>query len=230
MGAKPIRIVLVDDHAVVREGYRTLLQKHDDLQVVGEAADAALAYQFYKDLRPDVVVMDISMPGRGGIDAIIWLRQFDPDAKVLIFTMHSGAIHALQAFRAGARGYITKSSTPELLISAVRDVEKGRIAICPEISETLALDRIACDRSGLVDLSPREFEVLRMLLDARSSDEIAASLNVSRKTVGNYHYIIKTKLGVSSDIELLHFALRNGLVAPVTYPAAPWAGQYSSTN
>ena len=139
--------------------------------------------------------MDISMPGRGGIDAIEHIRRFDASARVLVFTMHGGAVYALQAFRAGARGYVTKSSPPDLLVSAVRDVAEGRIAICPEISEALAFDRVQEEKTGLEDLSPREFEIFRMILDARSTDEIAAALNVSRKTVANYHYGIKSKLG-----------------------------------
>ena len=169
----------------------------------------------YKDTQPDVVIMDISMPGRGGIDAIEHIRRFDAQARILVFTMHGGAVYALQAFRAGARGYVTKSSPPDLLISAVRDVAEGRLAICPEISEVLALDRVQEEKTGLEDLSPREFEIFRMILDAKSTDEIASALNVSRKTVANYHYGIKSKLGAASDIELLYFGLRQGLVGPV---------------
>lgn len=216
MNRKTIRVLLVDDHAVVREGYRMLLAKHEGLIVVGEACDAASGYQSYKETQPDVVVMDISMPGRGGIDAIEHIRRFDARARVLVFTMHGGAVYALQAFRAGARGYVTKSSPPDLLISAVRDVAEGRIVICPEIGEVLALERVREEKTGLEDLSPREFEIFRMILDARSTDEIASALNVSRKTVANYHYSVKTKLGVASDIELVYFGLRQGLVGPIS--------------
>jgi len=215
MTTKPVRVLLVDDHAVVREGYRTLLEKHDGVSVVGEASNAALAYQRYKDLRPDVVVMDISMPGRGGIDAIEHIRKFDAEARILVFTMHSGAPYALQAFRAGAKGYVTKSSPPNLLVNAVRSVANGQVAVCPEISEELAIDRVQDESERIEGLSPREFEILRMILDAKTTDEIASALNVSRKTAANYHYTIKAKLGASSDIELLHFGLRHGLVAPV---------------
>ena len=104
MSRKTIRVLIVDDHAIVREGYCALLAKHEGLTVVGEACDAASAYQCYKDKRPDVVIMDISMPGRGGIDAIKHIREFDAHARILVFTMHSGAAYALQAFRAGPRG------------------------------------------------------------------------------------------------------------------------------
>lgn len=212
LSGPPVRVLLVDDHAIVREGYRALLAKHAGLEVIGEAPDASAAYHTYKETLPDVVVMDISLPGRGGIDAIERLLRLDSRARVLVFTMHCGAIYALQALRAGARGYVTKSSPPELLVSAVREVAEGRLVICPEISEVLALDRVREDQAALEQLSPREFEVLRMILDARSTDEIAAALSVSRKTVANYHYGIKSKLGVTSDIELLRLALQQGLV------------------
>ncbi len=221
MNRKTVRVLLVDDHSVVREGYRTLLGKHEGLTVVGEACDAASAYQGYKETRPDVVIMDISLPGRGGIDAIEHIRRFDARARILVFTMHGGAVYALQAFRAGARGYVTKSSPPDLLISAVRDVADGRMAICPEISEALALDRVQEEKPALQDLSPREFEIFRMILDARSTDEIASALNVSRKTVANYHYTIKSKLGAASDIELFHLGLRQGLVGSILPAAGP---------
>jgi two-component system invasion response regulator UvrY len=216
MSGKTVRILLVDDHAVIREGYRALLAKQDGLLVVGEACDAAKAYQCYKDMRPDVVIMDISMPGRGGIDAIEHIRQLDASARILVFTMHSSTTYALQAFRAGAKGYVTKSSPPDLLISAVRDVAAGRVAMCPEISEILASDLVQAEKTGLQELSPREFEIFRMILAAQSTDQIAAALNLSRKTVANYHYAIKAKLGVTSDIELLYFGLRQGLVEAVS--------------
>jgi two-component system, NarL family, invasion response regulator UvrY len=215
MNRKTIRVLIVDDHAIVREGYRALLAKHEGLTVVGEASDAASAYQYYKDQHPDVVIMDISMPGRGGIDAIKHIREFDAHARVLVFTMHSGAAYALQAFRAGAKGYVTKSSPPDVLVDAVRAVSDGRIAICPEIAQALAFGRVQQERSQLEDLSPREFEILRMILEARTTDQIASAFHVSRKTVANYHYNIKSKLGVSSDIELLYFGLQHGVIAPI---------------
>jgi two-component system, NarL family, invasion response regulator UvrY len=139
MRPRSISVMLVDDHAVVREGYRRLLEKHEGITVLAEAADAAGAYQAYKSKKPDVVVMDVSLPGRGGIDAIRQIRQWDPAAR---FSMHLSATFALQAFRAGAKGFVTKSSPPELLVSAVYDVAAGRVAICPEISEALARSRL----------------------------------------------------------------------------------------
>jgi two-component system invasion response regulator UvrY len=207
--------MLVDDHAVVREGYHRLLEKHEGITIVAEAADAASAYQGYKSKKPDVVVMDVSLPGRGGIDAIRQIRQWDPVARLLVFTMHLNATFALQAFRAGATGFVTKSSPPELLVSAVRDVAAGRVAICPEISEAIARSQLQEDASVIDTLSPREFEILRMLVDGRSVEAIAEAFYLSPKTVSNYHYAIKSKLGVSSDVELMLFALQNGLITLV---------------
>lgn len=213
-----IRVLLVDDHGVVREGYRRLIEKHKDIDIVAEADDAASGYQAFKASGPDVVVVDISMPGRGGIDLVRQLRQYDANARVLIFTMHASATYALQAFRAGAKGYVTKSSPPELLVSAIRSVLSGRPALCPEISEAIATDRLCEDAPALDELSPREFEVLRMILDAKSTDEIASAFNLSPKTVANYHYEIKSKLGVRSDIELVYYCMGRGLVPSLTAP------------
>jgi two-component system invasion response regulator UvrY len=210
-----IRVLLVDDHAVVREGYRRLIEMQLDIEVVAEAEDAASGYQTFKTCNPDVVVVDISMPGRGGIDLVRQIRQRDPDARVLIFTMHASATYAQQAFRAGARGYVTKSSSPDLLVSAIRSVFVGRPALCAEINEAIATSRLLSDVSAVDELSPREFEILRMILDAKSTDEIAAAFNLSPKTVANYHYEIKSKLGVRSDIELVYLCMRQGLVEPL---------------
>jgi len=217
MGAR-IRVLLVDDHAVVRQGYRRLIEMHPDIDVVAEAEDAPSAYQAFKECKPDVVVVDISMPGRGGIDLVRQIRQLDSNARILMFTMHASATYAQQAFRAGARGYVTKSSPPDVLVSAIRSVFAGRPALCSEINEAIATSRLFSDASPVEELSPREFEILRMILEAKSTDEIATAFNLSPKTVANYHYEIKSKLRVRSDIELVYLCMRQGLVEPVTAP------------
>jgi len=214
------RVLLVDDHAVVREGYRRLIEKHEGIEVVSEADDAASAYKAFKASKPDVVVVDISMPGRGGIDLVRQMRQLDPHARILMFTMHANATYAQKAFRAGARGYITKSSLPDALVSAIRDVHAGRTALCDEINGVIAASRLIDDVSPVDALSPREFEILRMILDAKSTEEIAGAFNLSPKTVANHHYAIKSKLGVQSDIELVYACMKQGLVAPVLSPDA----------
>ncbi len=213
-----VRVLLVDDHAVVREGYRRLIEKHEGFAVVAEAGDASSGYKAFKDVRPDVVIVDISMPGRGGIDLVRQIRQLDPNARILIFTMHANAIYAQQAFRAGARGYVTKSSPPEVLVSAVRSIYAGRPALCAEINQIIATSRLMEDVAVADALSPREFEILRMILDAKSTEEIASAFNLSPKTVANHHYAIKSKLGVQSDIELVYFCMRQGLVTPLATP------------
>jgi DNA-binding NarL/FixJ family response regulator len=200
--------MLVDDHAVVREGYRRLIEKQADMAVTAEAADGAAAYTLYKSHRPDVVVLDLTMPGRGGIEVIRHVRQWDERSRVLVFTMHENVAYALQAFRAGANGYVTKSSPPALLIDAIRSVAAGRRAISPDVSHALAISRLDDERSVLDRLTAREFDIFRMLAEAKSVSEIAGTLNLSAKTVSNYHYLIKSKLDVATDVELVHLALR----------------------
>ena len=205
-------IMLVDDHAVVREGYRSVLQKQPGLRVIAEAADGAEAYRLFKAARPDLVVMDLAMPGIGGIEAIRRIRQWDRAARILVFTMHQNAGFAVQAIRAGARGYVTKTSPPEALVDAVMQVLAGRIALSPDIDHELALSRLAGETAAADVLTAREFEVFRMLLAEMTTEEIAAALHISPKTVANLHSLIKDKLGVGSDIELVRLALRQGIL------------------
>jgi two-component system, NarL family, invasion response regulator UvrY len=205
-------IMLVDDHAVVREGYRTVLQKQPGLRVVAEASDGAEAYRLFKATAPDLVIMDLTMPGIGGIEAIRRIRQWDKHARILVFTMHQNAGFAVQAIRAGARGYVTKTSPPETLVQAVMDVLAGRIAISPDIDHELALSRLAGETAAADVLTAREFEVLRMLLAEKTTQEIAVALHISPRTVANLHSLIKDKLEVGSDIELVRLALRQGIL------------------
>lgn len=209
-------ILLVDDHAVVREGYRAVLQKQPGLRVVAEASDGAEAYRQFKATQPDLVIMDLAMPGVSGIEGIRHIRQWDRDARILVFTMHQNAAFALQAIRAGARGYVTKMSPPETLLRAVSEVLNGRIALSPDIDHELALNRLAEEVKAADILSAREFEVLSLLLAERKTEEIAELLHLSPKTVANLHSLIKSKLGVGSDIELVRLALRQGLLEQTT--------------
>ena len=208
-----IRVMLVDDHAIVREGYRSLLQKQDRLQVVAEAGNGAEAYRVYKDAKPDLVIMDLTMPGIGGVEAIRRIRQWDHAARILVFTMHQSAVYAVQAIKAGARGFVTKSNPPETLLHAIAEVMAGRIALSPDIDHELAINRLAGEPSAVDVLGPREFEILRMLLAEKSVDEIAAILHISVKTAANTRYMIRAKLGVTSDIELVRLALRQRIIA-----------------
>jgi two-component system, NarL family, invasion response regulator UvrY len=206
------KILLVDDHAIVREGYRSLLQKQSNLTVIGEARDGEEAYRLFKLHTPDLTIMDLGMPSAGGIEAIKRICSWQRTARVLVFSMHQNAAYVLQALRAGARGYVTKSSPPSSLVRAVFEVLHGKIAMSRDIERELAFDKISESSRPLEELTPREFEVLQMLLAQQSVDQIATVLCISRKTVGNLHYLIKSKLGATSDIALALIALQYGLL------------------
>lgn len=208
-----IRILLVDDHAIVRAGYRVLLAKQTGLQVVAEAADGIQAYQRFKECSPDVIITDLSLPGISGVEVIARIRQRDAKAKILVFSMHQQAGFAVQATRAGALGYVTKSSPPEVLLRAIHDVYAGRPVLSADIAQALALAQLNTGHMPLDALTVREFEILRLLVEPKSIRDIAGILNISVKTVANSHYLIKRKLGVSNDIELTRLALRLNVVS-----------------
>ena len=208
-----LTILLVDDHPVVREGYRRLLERIPGYRVVAEADDAASAYQAYQKTKPDVVVMDLSLPGVGGIEALRHIRQWDHNARILVFTMHGGAQFALKAFEAGAGGYVTKGSDAAALVNAVAVVAKGGRALSDDVAQEIAAERLAHPQSQLDELSPRETEILRLIASGWSAEEISASLHLSLKTVRNYHYQIKGKVGARTDAHLVWLAIGAGLVA-----------------
>lgn len=206
------RVILVDDHAVVREGYRRLIEKQPDMTVIGEAQDGASALALLKSGTPDLVILDISMPGQSGIEVIRHLRLRNDTIRILVFTMHQNVSYAIKCFDAGANGYITKSSSPKLLIDAIRSLMRGSRAISPDVSDALAQSRISGDISVAERLSSREFEIFKMIAEAKPTSEIAETLNLSTKTVLNYHYVIKNKLGAATDVELVHLALSAGII------------------
>ena len=205
---QPIRLLLVDDHAIVRAGYRHLLKRQAHLDLLDEAESAEQAYLSYQRLRPDVVVTDMALPGQSGLELTRRLLAWDAHARVLMFSMHGSADFAQVALKAGALGYVTKSSPAETLIHAIAEVARGRRALSPDVAQAIALARIGdAHAHGLDALTPREFDVLRMLLAPLSVPAIAATLHLSEKTVCNLHYQIKRKLGVANDIELTKVAL-----------------------
>ena len=207
-----ISILLVDDHAIVREGYRALLKKQPDLEVVAEAVDGNEAYQYYKLHSPDVIIMDLSLPGQSGIETIARIKHRNPWVKILVFTMHQNPRFAALALKAGALGYVTKSSPPEVLLSAIYEVNSGRRTLSPDIAQALALEKTGHETAALETLTSREFEILRLLAEGKSKEEIAQTLNISPKTVANCHYLIKNKIGVDSDIELVHWAIKMDVI------------------
>ena len=208
-----IRILLVDDHAVVRTGFRLLLQARSDIAVVGEADSGEAACQRYIELSPDVVVMDIAMPGMGGIEALRRIRAHDPQARVLALSAHDDPMHARRALREGALGFLSKRSAPEALLEAVAAIGMGQRYIDPRVAQRLALEDIeGTESSPIKRLSEREFDVFIRLARGASVQRIADDLRLSASTVGTHLYNVKQKLGVSNQSELTLLAIRYGLI------------------
>ena len=205
-----IRILLVDDHAVVREGYRRFLERSDDLRVVGEAEDADTGFQQWSHCQPDVTVVDLSMRGAGGMKLLARIVARSPEARCLVFSMHEGALVAQRALEAGACGYVTKSSQPEVLVQAVRAAHAGRIYLGADIVQSrLAL---ADDARRLAALTGKEHEIFRLLAQGRAVTDIAQLLHLSSKTVANHQSQIRDKLGLATPAALVHLALRHGVI------------------
>lgn len=219
MISSKIKILLVDDHAIVREGYRSLLEKQDNMEIIAETASGEEGYLLYKEQQPNIVIMDLSLPGQGGLATISRILKYNSQAKILVFSMHQNPALALKATQAGAKAYITKSSQPEVLIKAIYNVHKGLTALSPDIAQALVFEQMSGESNLLSELSTREFEVLRMLVEEKSTNDIAKILNLSPKTVSNCHYIIKRKLGVNSDIELTHLAIRMNIINSLNIPS-----------
>ena len=208
---QPVSVLLVDDHAVVREGYRRLLERRGDIVVVGEAADADMAYALFCRLEPQIIVMDITLPGTSGIESMRRMLLSKPDARVLIFSMHEDAIFARRALQAGAFGYVTKASAPNVLVEAINTVASGKKYLSPEMAQKLALRDFVTDQAAVGALSAREFEVLRLLAQGRSIREIAQTMDLNPKTVANHQSAIKHKLGADTAIQLFKRATQLGL-------------------
>jgi two-component system, NarL family, invasion response regulator UvrY len=207
-----VTVLLVDDHAVVREGYRRLLERSPSIRVVGEAFDAQSAYLAFLEHRPQVTVMDIALPGASGIDALRRIRARQPAAQVLMFSMYEDPVFAARALQAGARGYVTKAAAPEALVDAVLTVARGEPYLVGRVAQELALRRLGEGADAGEHLSPREFEVLRLLVTGRPVTEIARSLGLTAKTVANHQSILRQKLGAGTAVQLLQAAARLGIV------------------
>jgi DNA-binding NarL/FixJ family response regulator len=210
-----VTVLLVDDHAVVREGYRRLLETSASIRVVGEAAEAQGAYLAWQEHRPQVTVMDISLPGASGIEALRRIRARDPEARVLMFSMYEDSVFAARALQAGARGYVTKAAAPQVLVEAVLAVAAGKPYIVPSVAQELAMRSLARDGDSAGSLSPREFEVLRMLVDGQRVGNIARSLGLTAKSVAHHQSALRQKLGAGTAVQLLQAAARLGLVPKV---------------
>lgn len=211
MSAGALRIGLVDDHAVVRAGYRRLLEL-EGMAVAAEFADADSAYAALsvgERCPVDLLVLDLSLPGRSGLELLRRLSARRPELKVLVFTMHDSTATVVQCLRAGAAGFVTKSSAPEELIEAVHRAWRGELALSPDVAQAA---RQAAEPAPHLQLSTREFDVLQALLRGASVEEISQQLRLSPKTVANYQTLVRQKLGVSNAVELLRYAREHGLV------------------
>jgi two-component system invasion response regulator UvrY len=208
-----IRVLLVDDHAVVRTGFRLLLQSQAEMSVIAEAESGEIACQRYLELSPDVVVMDLAMPGMGGLEALRRIRAHHPQARVLTLSAQDDPMHARRALREGALGFLSKRSAPEALIDAVTAVSAGQRYIDPNLAQKLALDEIDGTAKSVVDrLSEREFEVFIRLARGASVQRIAEDLKLAPSTVGTHLYNIKQKLRMTNQSELTLIAIREGLI------------------
>lgn len=205
-------VLLVDDHELVRAGFRRLLEDGEKLVVVAEAGSGEQAVQDYMKYHPDVVVMDISMPGIGGIGAIERIIARSPEARILVLSVHEDGVFTSRALQAGAKGFIPKRSAPEEMIKAVEQVAQGKIFIDPEIAQLIALQKVTGSESIIDTLSQREFEVFSLLAEGKTVNDIADILNLSPKTVGTHHTNVKQKLNVSNSAELARLAIRSGIL------------------
>lgn len=207
----PIRIAIADDHAVVRTGYRRLLELEPGLAVAAEFADGEAAYQWLGRNALDVLILDLSMPGRGGLETLTRLRARSLDTAVLIFSMHDAPDMVRQVLAAGAAGYVTKSSPPEVLVEAVREIFRGRRYLSADVAR--ALREAEAGGNPDRDLSPREFEIFRLLAQGEDVADIARRLCLSEKTVFNYQTAIRQKTGLNSILDMHRYASSRRLIA-----------------
>jgi two-component system, NarL family, invasion response regulator UvrY len=210
--AKKTTIVLVDDHAVVRAGVRRLLEQEPLFEVIGEAESGEKAYQILAELKPDVMVMDLSMPGMGGLEAIRRILMRYEKAKILVLSMHDDLSFANQALKLGAKGYLTKNTLADDLVKSIETVTQGDVFLSDEIAKKMAMQSISGNQDPVHELSAREFEIFRLLAEGLDIDAIASTLNISSKTVSNYQTMIKQKLDINTPIELIRYAIKVGVI------------------
>lgn len=210
--SKPIRVLIADDHAIVRQGLRQILSDTSDLTVTGEAENGVQAVQMVRSGEWDVILMDVSMPDRNGIDALKLIKKEFPRLPILILSMYPEEQYAIRALKAGAAGYLTKQSAPDLLVTAIRQVASGKKYVSPSLAEELA-NAISedTDRPAHEKLSDREYQTLCMIASGKTPTEIAEALNLSVKTVSVYRARLLEKMNLRNNAELTHYGLKHGL-------------------
>ena len=209
-----INVMLVDDHAVVRMGFRMLLETAADIKVIAEAENGEQAVKLYMEHQPDVVVMDITMPGIGGLEAIERIMAKDNSARILVLSAHEDSVHPKRVLSAGAMGYLTKRSAAEELIKAIRTVASRKRYLEASVAQQMAIQQLSGETNPVDILSDREFEVFIALAKGKTTNEIADTLCLSPRTVGTHLYNIKQKLNASNSAEIALIAMRSGLIDP----------------
>lgn len=212
MAIHAIQVLLCDDHPMVRMGFRQLLESAPDIVVQAEAETGEEAYRTYRKQPADVTIMDISMPGMGGLAAARHILEYNPTAKLMILTMHNSRTFVTRAMKLGVKGYLTKMSEPDALIRAVRLLDRGRSYIEPSLAQDIAMANISADQDLIDILSPREFEVFTALADGCSVKGISSILNLSPKTVGVHRTNIMKKLDADSLVDITRLAIRHGVI------------------
>ncbi len=208
-----INILLVDDHAVVRAGFRMLLATSDNFEVIGEAGRGEQAIQLYQELKPDMLVMDLSMPGIGGLETIRRIVQRSADARILVFSVHHEQVYVQRAMNAGAQGYITKNSAPEILSEAIEAIMQGKCYVERGLIKQTGEYASQSDFQAIIaEFTPREFDVFGLLAQGLTVHKIADQLCLGQKTVANYATQIKKKLQVETTAELAHIAVNLGMM------------------
>lgn len=214
-----IRIVLADDHAILREGLKQVLRTQGDLEIVAEAQDGHEVMSRVRDLDFDVLVLDMSMPGKSGIELIKQVRAEKPKLRILILSMHEERQYAIRAIRAGASGYLTKESASRQLVEAIRKVAGGGAFISAEVAEQLAHSAMPhAEGPPHASLSDREYQVFQLLVSGRSVSDIAGQLNLSVKTVSTHKARLMEKMGLANQTELVHYAIRHRLIDDSSTP------------
>lgn len=209
-----IKILLVDDHAVVRMGFKMLIESESEMKVVGEAESGEIAIKIFQELKPDIIVMDITMPGIGGLETIDRMMAKDKNTKILVLSAHEDSVHPKRVLNAGAMGYLTKRSAAEELIKAIKSIHQGKRYLEPNIAQQMAITQLSGETNPVEILSDREFEVFMALAKGKSTNDIADTLCLSPRTVGTHLYNIKQKLNANNSAEIALIAIRCGLIDP----------------
>ena len=209
--AHPISVLLVDDHEIVRVGFRRLIETTDDIKVLAEASSGEEAYQLVQDLKPDVTIMDINMPGIGGLEAIVRLCRRNPKEKAIALTVHETEPFPTRVLSAGAKGYLSKRCAPQELIQAIRKVHHGETFVANQVLREMSKTPGA-DENAIGRLTAREFQVFSMLAEGRTAVEIGQDMNLSHKTIHSHRANIMKKLGLDTSISIVQFAKLQGII------------------